>query len=180
MTAPQQSACAALAALVAYPDDAYGRRVAAGLAAVDSADAAAAEPLATFAKWAEPASTSLLQEQFIQTFDFNPACALEAGWHLYGENYERGAFLIKIRQDLRECGIPESTELPDHLAHLLALVARLDASRARALITDAVAPAIDRMRRALDGGDSPFNGLLASIQILLDGIVREDPAGVCA
>lgn len=180
MTGPQQSACAALAALMVYPDHEYGRHVTAGLAAVGLADPAAAEPLAAFAEWVGPAPTTLLQEQFIHTFDFNPACALEVGWHLYGENYERGAFLIRIRQDLREHGIPETSELPDHLTHLLALVARFDPSRARALVADALAPAIRKMRNALEGGESPFNDLLASLQILLDGTVREDPAGVCA
>src|SRR6266568_3182701 len=55
------------------------------------------------------------QELYVQTFEFNPACTLELGWHLFGENYERGEFLVRMREQLRRHGIAESNELPDHL-----------------------------------------------------------------
>ena len=31
-----------------------------------------------------------IEETFTRTFDVNPACALEVGWHLFGEEYARG------------------------------------------------------------------------------------------
>jgi len=34
------------------------------------------------------------------TFDINPACALEVGWHLFGEDYMRGQFLVRMREEL--------------------------------------------------------------------------------
>ena len=38
-----------------------------------------------------------LQELYTRTFDWNPDTSLEIGWHLYGENYERGEFLVEVR-----------------------------------------------------------------------------------
>ena len=77
------------------------------------------------------------QELYVQTFEFNPACTLELGWHLFGENYERGEFLVRMRDLLRRHGIAESTELPDHLTHVLALVGRLDHEEAAELAAKA-------------------------------------------
>ena len=66
------------------------------------------------------------QELFIQTFDLNPVCSLEMGWHLFGENYDRGLLLVKMRQLLRAHGIAEGAELPDHLPNGLRLLARME------------------------------------------------------
>jgi nitrate reductase delta subunit len=53
-----------------------------------------------------------LEEFYTRTFDINPVSALEIGWHLYGEQYERGAFLVKMRELSRTLGVEESTSLP--------------------------------------------------------------------
>ena len=66
-----------------------------------------------------------LEELYTHTFDLSPVCSLEVGWHLFGENYSRGEFLVEMRQELRRAGIEESGELPDHLSHVLGAVARI-------------------------------------------------------
>ena len=68
------------------------------------------------------AEPSALEEAFTGTFDVNPACALEVGWHLFGEEYARGMFLVRMREELRKYGLAESSELPDHVSHVLAIV----------------------------------------------------------
>ena len=62
-----------------------------------------------------------VEEAFTGTFDVNPPCALEVGWHLFGEEYARGLFLVRMREELRKYNLPESVELTDHLHHVLAL-----------------------------------------------------------
>ncbi len=45
-----------------------------------------------------------VEEAFTRTFDVNPACALEVGWHLFGEEYTAAMFLVRMREELRKHG----------------------------------------------------------------------------
>jgi nitrate reductase assembly molybdenum cofactor insertion protein NarJ len=105
------------------------------------------------------------QELYVQTFEFNPASTLEIGWHLFGENYERGEFLVRMREQLRRYGIPEGSDLPDHLPQLLYLVARLPHDEAAELVGLHLRPALGKIRAALAG--SPYEGLIAEIEAAL-------------
>lgn len=106
------------------------------------------------------------QELYVQTFEFNPACTLEIGWHLFGENYERGEFLVRMREQLRRYGIPESTELPDHLTYLLVLIDRLDHEGAAELAGQFLLPALTKILDAIK--DNPYRSLIATIQAKLE------------
>ncbi len=168
-----RDACDALASMVSYPDDGYAGRVATGLTVMARACPPGADRLSPYTDWVARASTAEMQELYAQTFDFDPACTLDVGWHLYGENYDRGEFLVRLRRAMRESGVTESTELPDHLSHMLALLGRVDAGQARAYVSDALLPALSKVRTALDGKNNPFDPLLDAIQIVL-----RDVAGV--
>ena len=113
------------------------------------------------------------QELYVQTFEFNPACTLEIGWHLFGENYERGEFLVRMREQLRRYGIPESTELPDHLTHLLALIERLEHHEAEELAGQALIPALAKIQKALEG--KHYNDLIAAIGAKLEADFPDAP-----
>ena len=102
------------------------------------------------------------QELYVQTFEFNPACTLEIGWHLFGENYERGEFLVRMRALLRRYGIVETNELPDHLTHLLALIPRLDRGEAAELAGQHILPALAKIRQVLN--DNPYAQRIAAIE----------------
>jgi nitrate reductase delta subunit len=108
-----------------------------------------------------------LQELFTRTFDLNPVCALEVGWHLFGEEYERGAFLVRMRQALRAHGIAEGGELPDHLASMLLLVTKLDADDSDVLVANALVPAVVKMLEPLEKSESPFLPLVKAIRRML-------------
>jgi nitrate reductase delta subunit len=114
-----------------------------------------------------------MQELYVQTFEFNPACTLEIGWHLFGENYERGEFLVRMREQLRRHGVGESAELPDHLTHLLALIPRMDRSEAAELVGQSVLPAVARIREALK--DNSYGALIAAIETALDADFPDAP-----
>lgn len=153
-----------LALLLAYPG-------ADGLAdarrAVTLLDGQARESLAGFLRQIEPLALAQLQELFIQSFDLNPKAALEVGWHLFGENYERGTFLVKMRQELHRLGLQETVELPDHLAHVLRVLGRLDDPVAAAFAHDFVLPALAAMRAGLEGLQTPFAAVLEAIELVL-------------
>jgi nitrate reductase molybdenum cofactor assembly chaperone len=112
-------------------------------------------------------SVETLQEMFTQTFDMTPTSALEVGWHLFGEDYARGAFLTRMRAALRDHGISEGSELPDHLASMLTLVTRVDTEEADVLVTNALLPAIDKMLASLEKNESPFHPALHTIRQVL-------------
>jgi nitrate reductase assembly molybdenum cofactor insertion protein NarJ len=114
-----------------------------------------------------------IQELYVQTFEFNPACTLEIGWHLFGENYERGEFLVRMREQLRRHGIAESTELPDHLTHLLALIPRMDRVEAAELAGQFVLPALAKIGEAVK--DKHYTPLIAAIRSRLEADFPDGP-----
>jgi nitrate reductase molybdenum cofactor assembly chaperone len=111
-----------------------------------------------------------IQEAYTRTFDINPVCSLELGWHIYGEDYARGALLVKLREQLRENGLRESTELPDHLTHVLALLGRLDGESADDLAARYMLPGLQRMLEGVAKSDNPYRAL---IDVTL-AVVRSD------
>ncbi len=170
-----------LAGLLQYPGEDYHERTARCVRAEAAAFAAEvptpcvgtrpAPLLAEFSRRIGKLSTEALQELYTQTFDLNPLCSLEVGWHLYGENYDRGAFLVKMRQQLRRFGLRESSELPDHLTHALAVLGRMEGEEAGEFAVACVLPALAKMRAGLNGPSeechNPFAYVLEAIARVL-------------
>ena len=161
------------AEILTYPDDTYSRRVCDCGELLSRIHPALAGAFQGFSKRIIGRPLTELEEFFTRTFDLNPACCLEVGWHLFGENYERGRFLVRMRQELRRRGLEESTEMPDHLAHVLQALARMEPETAAGFISDGVLPAVSKMAEALEGKDSPFEGLLQTIQGVLEATVPD-------
>ncbi|HKW99176.1 MAG TPA: molecular chaperone TorD family protein [Bryobacteraceae bacterium] len=114
-----------------------------------------------------------MQELYVQTFEFNPACTLEIGWHLYGENYERGEFLVRMREQLRLYGIAESIELPDHLTHLLPMVGRMQPDEAAVFAGEALLPALAKIKEGLK--DNPYAAVITAIEARLEADFPQAP-----
>lgn len=112
--------------------------------------------LVQLAMEAETLGANGMQELYTATFDWNPQASLDLSWHLYGEQYARGEFLVHVRDLLRRHGIAETTELPDHITHILALFARLDPEAAANFARSYAAPAVAKLAAALDQAKSPF------------------------
>jgi len=153
----------AFAALLRYPDGALTQSCATALAAVDPETRLRLLPFTEAVRRLAPTAR---EELFTQTFDINPVCCLEVAWHLYGEDYARGAFLVRMRQLLRQAGVEETAELPDHLCHLLPLLGRLPSAEADELATRFVLPALERMLRGFEGrpDDNPYRHLLQAAE----------------
>lgn len=156
-----------LADLLCYPGEDYLPHLADSARVLAGTHPDAALLLSELAERLEDRSVEQLQELFIQTFDLSPVCSLEMGWHLFGENYDRGTLLVKMRQELRRYGLPESTELPDHLTHALALLSRMEPERAEEFAVACVLPALEKMLEALKGKDNPLENIVQAIARVL-------------
>jgi len=156
-----------LSPLFAYPGDTYAADAAQCLAAMRGEQPEAVPALEEFCAAIAPMTTDELQELFTRTFDLNPLCTLEIGWQLWGEDYGRGAFLVKMRDQLRGYDLAESGELHDHLTHALALLARLEPDEAAAFAGGFVLHALDKMRAAWRENRNAYAALLESTFVLL-------------
>jgi nitrate reductase delta subunit len=156
---------ARVAALLEYPDGAFRAAIADCCAEASAVHSVASVELRRFAAAIEGLAIEALQELYVATFDHNPRCALDLGWHLFGEAYERGALLAMLREELQRAGIPERGELPDHLPSVLLLLDRLDPSR-RAELTRLLAPAVGTLEAALEQSGNPYAALVKSAAAL--------------
>ncbi len=145
-------------------------------AATAAEESAFASELARFSELVRPLSLHELQELFIQTFDLNPVCSLEMGWHLFGENYDRGLLLVKMRQQLRAHEIAETTELPDHLTNALRLLPRMDREAGAYFAEAIVLPALEKMREAIRGKDNPYQHVLEAVRLAVRADFPQLPA----
>lgn len=136
------------APLLRYPNAGYAAHVQYLLAALPRGGTASA-PLQGLLAFVRSKTTLELQDEYTRCFDINPAISLDIGFHLFGLAYKRGEFLVKVREALRETGLSEGTELPDHLPTLLELAAALGEERGTSLIEECVFPAIERMFKSV-------------------------------
>ncbi len=161
---PDAAIYKALATLLTYPGADYPRQIE---ASVRIAPEEGRAQLEQFAAQVRGLATEELQELFTRTFDLNPMCSLELGWHLFGENYDRGLLLVRMRGELRRHELEESTELPDHLTHALRLVGRMEREAAADFTGACVLPALEKMLLAIRGKKNPFENVLLAVRTLL-------------
>ena len=164
MNAPALGVLEALSLLLRYPGPHYREQIARCTAALKDRDTEAALHVGRFVNKISGMTVERLQELFTQSFDLSPLCSLEVGWHLYGEEYARGNFLVAMRGLLRDHGIEESTELPDHLTHLLPLLDRLSGDERDDFVERFLTPALTKMLRAFEGKDSPWVEVLRAVE----------------
>ena len=152
-----------LADLLEYPNEDWATRVESVHRITTDSDA--------FAKFiAAVGQLSLfdLQELYTRTFDLNPVCALEIGYHLFGENYKRGEFLAHLRETEMPFGLGQEHQLPDYLPVLLRLLTKLGEEELRAsLIGECLIPGLDKMITSLKDGENPYRHLLETVQTAL-------------
>lgn len=149
--------------ILSYPTDQYPKMVGACRRRLEQTDRTAATSMMDFEQSLSGRSLEQMQEGFIQTFDLNPICALEVGWQLFGDNYDRGEFLVKVRQELLRHGIRESCELPDHLTHLLLLVDQMESREGAEVVERFILPAVRKMLAGMEGKSSPYENVLKSL-----------------
>ncbi len=152
-----------LASLLAYPNANYAARVREAIAYLESWCAGLETTLGPLREHVDTLEPFALEEAYTRTFDISPDCALEIGWHLYGENYTRGAFLVEMRGHMRALGLAETAELPDHLSHVLQVIGRLAEEEARQLCRDYLLPALAKMQKQMPE-DRPYACVFEAVE----------------
>jgi len=160
-----------LARLLDYPEEGgYAELLARSIDLLEDGYAEAAALLRPLHDHVHKMDRGEVQELFTRTFDINAVCTLEIGWHIYGEDYARGALLVKLREQLRLMNVPESCELPDHLTHVLLLIGRMAGEEADELAARYLLPGLDKMLEGMAEGQPPYRALIEAVS----KVVRTD------
>lgn len=142
--------------------------------------------ISEFAEFADTSSLAALQEEYVATFDFNPATAPYLGHHLFGDNQKKGGYMIMLKQEFERCGYtPSGVELPDHLSVVLGFLAyqarqEFDAEGVgarRPFIVECVLPGIERLSTAFDSQqNSLWKPLIEAARLLCAEDCKEVPS----
>ena len=133
----------------------------------------AAECMSRFGAFLDEHQPWEVEEAFTGTFDVNPACALEVGWHLFGEEYARGLFMVRMREEMRKYGIEEGGELPDHFTHVLSIIGAMPDEEATKFVKACVLPAVKKMLSAFEGTDKPYGDVVRCLALILHHVWGE-------
>jgi nitrate reductase delta subunit len=112
--------------------------------------------LERFADAVRSADAGTIEEFYTSAFDNTPDRALELGWHAFGETYSRGSFLASMRARMRDAGVAECIELPDHITHILRLLPHLDPALAAALADGVLVQATDKAIKGFSDTAHPW------------------------
>lgn len=166
-----------LADLLEYPVEDWRFRRDEPFALPQAANESLLCDFALFVSETEHLSISDLQELYTRTFDLSPVCALEIGYHLFGENYKRGVFLANLRETEAPLELGQNNQLPDYLPVLLRLLTKLNEEELRhALIVDCMIPALEKMLKTLSEGENPYRHLIATVRTALKAEAGAYPA----
>jgi nitrate reductase molybdenum cofactor assembly chaperone NarJ/NarW len=129
---------------------------------------------AAFVKGVARLSLGEWEELHTRTLDLNPPAAPYVGYQTWGESYQRGAFLAKMSRALAEAGVDADGELPDHLAPTLRYLAA--APDPLPEMIEVLGAAVGRMLSALRKAEpeNPYVSLLQAVQVLCQGLKKED------
>ncbi|MDH3494095.1 MAG: nitrate reductase molybdenum cofactor assembly chaperone [Acidobacteriota bacterium] len=127
-----------------------------------------------FASDATELTLNQSQELYTRTFDLNPVCALEVGYHLFGEDYKRGQFLAQMRETENPYELGQERQLPDYLPVVLRLLGKMDDPELRAgLIGYCLLPALKKMKEHLEKKNNPYESVFTCLEKLLNRIAEE-------
>lgn len=142
---------AKLAGLFAYPDTVFPGKVREVQEFLDETCPEASLELKEFTEFASQVSLVELEELFTRSFDVQAVTTLDLGYVLFGDDYKRGALLVKLGGEHREAGIDCGSELPDHLPNVLRLLSAIQKPELREeLVLKIVAPALRRIISEFD------------------------------
>jgi nitrate reductase molybdenum cofactor assembly chaperone len=134
-----------------------------------------AAPLAELAGWLAEHGPEEAEERYTLLFDLSPVCTLHAGYHVFGEAYQRGELLAGLVGELREAGVDPGTELPDYFPTLLRLLPRLSEESRQELCADLLLPALARMEKPLANTPHSWGRVVAALAPLLRPLCGDLP-----
>lgn len=131
-----------------------------------------------FANFVLESNLAKIEELYTVSFDMNPSTCFEIGWHLYGEAYQRGEFLVKVRVLLRKDNIKESVELPDHISHCLLVLYLSQDEKDRNFVGYSICKGLVKILESLDKENPYYPALITLNNILTKQFqFSEEPHG---
>lgn len=116
------------------------------------------------------------KEYYIKTFDVQALCYLDIGYVLFGEDYQRGEFLVFLKNEYRKTHLDWGTELPDHLTNVLFLMyISKDDEFKKEFAYCLLIPAIREMIRNFHSDNNVYKGLLEMLLIILETDFKDLP-----
>ncbi|SMO54587.1 respiratory nitrate reductase chaperone NarJ [Saccharicrinis carchari] len=128
-----------------------------------------APKLEAFVEHVENKTIASQQEYYIATFDVQAMCYLDIGYVLYGEDYNRGVFLVNMKQEQKNADNDCGHELPDHLPNMLTLLPKLkDEVFAEELVYSVMIPALEKMIDSFRSDDNVYKGMLQTLLKIME------------
>ncbi len=141
----------------------------------------AAVLLREFRRFLEETPYGRLEEVYTGIFDLDAACHPYVGYQLFGESYERSAFIVELKKRYRSSGFEASeSELPDRLSVLLRFLSMTgDGDPDQEIINEGILPALDKMAKEAEEaeeaegqrpsqGSNPYRRVLAALRQVLE------------
>jgi nitrate reductase delta subunit len=157
-----------LAALLDYPEPELLDAMADIGQALEQLAATTQAALQPLIAWLTEHSLIEAQENYVATFDRNPAHSLHLFEHVHGESRDRGQAMVDLLDEYRRHGLEMATnELPDHVPLFLEVLGNIEATEARALLDEAIhvlAALGDRLAR----DQSPYAGIFTVLRSMTD------------
>ncbi|QNM95153.1 nitrate reductase molybdenum cofactor assembly chaperone [Chitinimonas koreensis] len=114
-----------------------------------------------------------LQENYVATFDRNPAHSLHLFEHVHGESRDRGQAMVDLLEEYRRHGFePGVAELPDHVPLFLEYLSLVEPELAQALLGDAI-HVLAAIGRRLARDESPYGAAFAVLCSLTPVVPQE-------
>lgn len=178
MAAAFDPAYGVLADALTYP--APGRLAVLRAAVGGLPEGPAKDAFSAFVRDIEPLTLGAWEELYTRTLDLNPPAAPYVGYQMWGDSYQRGAFMAKMNRALAGAGVDREGELPDHLGACLRYLAEV--AEPLPELVEVFVPAVGRILKALREAqpDSPYIRLLQAVQAAgqarLDGFKQKEEA----
>lgn len=114
-----------LASLFSYPDEELTGKVTQAREIILEHYPESLEDIDTFLSFLKATSIEKQSEYYIKTFDVQAVCYLDIGYILFGEDYKRGEFLVRLQNEHKQAKNDCGTELADHLPNVLRLLPKI-------------------------------------------------------
>lgn len=140
-----------LANLFRYPDESYRENVQCCVELLKLYYPEAYTEIFPFHKYINENDIYDIEEVFVKTFHIQAICFLDLGYVLFAEDYKRGDFLVKVKNEQRKVNNDCGEELADNLPNILTLMVLLeDEEFLSEFAVRIVKPAIEKMLEEFD------------------------------
>ena len=157
-----------------YPAPALVEQVDELILLVAPADDAVGQLLARFRGYITGNAPGRREELYSGTFDLQPLCYPYVGYQLFGEEYRRGMFMARLREQFRCSGFAAGDDLPDHICVILRFLAGREPEEVeRELVSECLVPALRKMITGITDAANPYRDLLQALLIVLGGYAGE-------